>query len=59
MPESYFNKEQRAYMDYIFQVPRDQRCSCGWHLLGECNYPDCLKAYAASKVREAPADAHK
>jgi hypothetical protein len=59
MPESYFNEEQQAYMDYIFRVPRDQRCSCGWYLLGECSRPDCLKTYAASKAQEVSADAHE
>lgn len=57
MAENYFNDDQRLYMEYIFQVPRDKRCDCGWFRLGECSRSICVEVYAASKTQEAQPDA--
>lgn len=46
MGERYFNREQEAYMSYIFSVPREKRCACGWFLLGECTREKCRQAVA-------------
>lgn len=39
-----FNAEQRGHMEYIFALPREKRCACGWFLRGECSHPDCMRA---------------
>lgn len=37
-----FNEEQQAYMRYLASVPREERCRCGWCLLGDCFNSACL-----------------
>lgn len=47
---SYFNADQRDYMDGLAAMPADAKCWCGWFALGECHScpPDVT---AADKLR--------
>lgn len=36
-----FNADQLDYLRYIESIAPEQRCYCGWYLLGEC--PHCPK----------------
>lgn len=42
-----FNQEQTAYMQYLASIPPEQKCWCGWSLLGECS--NC-RTYAPGKT---------
>jgi hypothetical protein len=33
---SYFNEDQRSYMESLARIPREQRCDCGWDRRGHC-----------------------
>jgi hypothetical protein len=41
--EHMFNADQQTYIHYIASIPPEQRCWCGWALLGECINSDCPK----------------
>ena len=43
---SYFNDDQQSYMRDLATVPRDERCACGWYLLGECLHAECRRIFA-------------
>lgn len=33
---SYFNEEQRGHMDSLSKLTPEQKCFCGWEVLGRC-----------------------
>jgi len=33
---SYFNADQEAHMRSLASIPPEQRCWCGWSLMGQC-----------------------
>lgn len=35
---TYFNDDQRSYMESLARIPPEGRCWCGWYRLGECQY---------------------
>ena len=54
---SYFNRDQEAYMDYLAKLRPEEKCYCGWYLLGECRNGSCdPNKTNADKIKETPHD---
>jgi hypothetical protein len=33
---SYFNDDQRDYMRSLASLPAEEKCACGWYVVGQC-----------------------
>jgi hypothetical protein len=56
---SYFNEDQRDYMRYLAELPKEAKCDCGWHPRGRCFgrcYGDESKGGAPRRPEEANQD---